>query len=128
MPQKINLTLLSIFLITLLVPLVLVAVLVHVFLHPSLQAELIVGGGTIFFASIAVIGALLKISGKRQIKPSWRQLVTGFIIGPLGLGLSALAGSFSHHALAGIVVGVSILVVATVYLLIGPRTKSGEQE
>jgi len=57
MPQKINLTLLSVFLITLLVPLVLVAVLVHVFLHPSFQAELIVGGGTIFIASIAVIGA-----------------------------------------------------------------------
>lgn len=127
MPQKINRTLLSVFIVTMVVSFSLLMFFFHILLHPGLQAEMFVGGGMLLFTAIAVTGALLKMSGKRRKTRSGWQWAAGLVIGPMGLGASVIIGILAHQAVAGIVVGAVVLIWASLYFLIGPRPKSEER-
>lgn len=124
MEQRINRTTLGITLGIILCGFFFGLVVIHYVFKPSLGAELLGGGAVFLFMVLSISSGLLRLHGKSNEIRGGRRWVAGLVIGPLGLGISALIGGLARQLVTGIVVGGIIFMAASLYFFIGPRPKA----
>lgn len=125
MEQKVDWTALSIAIAIMVSGLIVGLIVAHHVFKFSAAATFLGGSLLVLFLALVIATALLKLYGKRRRTRSGRQWVVGLVIGPLGVGMSALVGSFAHQIMAGMIVGGIIFTVSTLYFLIGPHQQKG---